>query len=189
MLIFIDESGIHKKDGHSTTSLVYVKVEHVEKLNSAILQLEKNLKIEPFHWSEEGWKGRQSFLEGIIKEDFEVKIFVFQNPFTEEKMEFALKHLIAEKYIKTIIIDGKKTRQYALRLKKALRERKVVVKHIRMGNDTSFPGLRLADLFAGLVRSYVDNRDNPKVIGLYKLAKTKITIQLMDGQVPASLFL
>ncbi len=60
---------------------------------------------------------------------------------------------------------------------------------MHMGNDQSFPGLRLADLFAGLARSYVDNPDNPRITGLYKLAKIKITIQLMDGRVPASLFL
>jgi len=188
MYIFIDESGIHKQDGKSTTALVYVKVEHFEALDKAILRAEKSLKIEPFHWSKQIWKIRQAFLEAVMKENFEVKIFVFRNPFTEEKMENALRHLLVEKHIKSIIIDGKKSRQYTMNLKKVLREAGIPIKKVRMGNDRAFPCLRLSDLFAGLTRAYVTNPDGQEAKKLYGLAKNKITIQLMDGQVPASLF-
>ena len=88
MLVFIDESGIHKQDGQSTTALVYVKVEHAEILDTAILRAEKDLKIEPFHWRDQGWKVRLAFLEDMVKEEFEVKIFIFRNPFTIEKFEY-----------------------------------------------------------------------------------------------------
>lgn len=189
MLIFIDESGIHKQDGQSVTALVYVKVVHVEKLNEAILNAEQTLKIEPFHWNKQIWKILFLFLEALLSENFEVKIFVFQNPFTDKKMEFALRHLIVENFIRTIVIDGKRTRQYVLRLKKVLREQRVRVHKIRMGNDKAFPCLRLADLFAGLIRAYSDDPKSENAKGLYNMAKNKITIQLMDGQVPASLFL
>ena len=188
MLIFIDESGIHKQEGQSTTALVYVRVENVESLNRLILKTEKDLKIEYFHWSKQIWKIRQVFLQTVIREDFEVKIFVFRNPFTEEKMEKALTHLLVEKHIKNVILDGKKSRGYTLRLKKVLRESGIPVKKVRMGNDRAFPCLRLADLFAGLVRAYAEHPENQQAIKLYKMAKIKITIQLMDGQVPASLF-
>lgn len=33
MFVFIDESGIHKQDGQSTTALVYVKVENIVVAN------------------------------------------------------------------------------------------------------------------------------------------------------------
>jgi hypothetical protein len=187
--VFIDESGIHKQDGHSTTALVYVKVEHVEKVNSIVLKTESELKIEPFHWNKQMWKLRKAFLERLLKEDFEVKIFIFTNPFTDQKFETALKHLLVQRYIRTIIIDGRKPRSYVLRLKKVLRESKIHVKNIRMGNDKSYPCLRLADLFAGLTRAYAEHPDGEEEKNLYKMAKNKITIQLMDGQVPGSLFL
>ncbi len=188
MYIFIDESGIHKQDGKSTSAFVYVGVEHLDKMDRAVLLAEKNLKIEMFHWSKQIWKIRQAFLEMLMKEDFEVKIFVFQNPFTREKMQHALQHLLVEKHIKKVIIDGKKSRQYIMYLKKVLRQAGIPVKKIRMGNDLAFPCLRVADLFAGVTRSYVENQDGQEVKNLYKIAKNKITTQLMDGQVPASLF-
>ena len=188
MNIFIDESGIHKQDGKSTTALVYVQVEHLEKLDKAILASEKDLGIEPFHWSKQIWKIRQAFLEAVIREDFEVKIFVFSNPFTQEKLDNALRHLIVEKNIKNITIDGRRTRDYVQHLKRVLREVGIPVKKIRFRNDRAFPCLRLADLFAGLTRAYVGDQQNQYAAKLYKLARIKITIQLMDGQVPPSLF-
>ena len=188
MLVFIDESGIHKQDGQSTTALVYVGVEHEEKLNKAILALEKDLKIEPFHWSKQIWKIRHIFLEKLLKEDFEVKIFVFRNPFTQEKLENAWRHLLIDKYITKITIDGKKSRNYTQHLRKVLRQAGVAVKKVRMGNDRAFPCLRLADLFAGLTRAYVNDPKNKEAVKLYESARIKITILLMDGQVPPSLF-
>ena len=43
MLIFIDESGIHKKDSNSSVVLVYVMVEDIENIEKAILKAEKIL--------------------------------------------------------------------------------------------------------------------------------------------------
>lgn len=182
MYIFIDESGIHKQDGRSTTALVYVKVQNLEMLNSRILQAEESLRIEPFHWSKQIWKIREVFLHEVLKENFEVKIFVFHNPFTQGKLENALRHLLVEKRISNIIIDGDKPQRNILRLKKVLRDSGISVKKIRMGNDLAFPCLRLADLFAGLTRSYFQDRDNLKAKKLYDLAEIKITTQLMGGQ-------
>ena len=182
MYVFIDESGIHKQDGKSTTALVYVQVEHLEKLDKAIIVAEKDLKIEPFHWSKQIWKMRWAFLEAIIKEDFEVKIFVFQNPFTEDKLERAWKHLFVEKHIAKIVIDGDKPERYVNRLKKLLRDYGISVKKICMGNDRSYPCLRLADLFAGITRTYFQQPDNQKAKMLYNLAYIKITTQLVGGQ-------
>ena len=182
MYIFIDESGIHKQDGQSTTALVYVKVENLEILNSRILLAEKILKIESFHWRKQIWKIRKAFLVAIIKESFKVKIFFIENPFTEEKLEDALRHLLVERHIRNIIIDGKKPPSRVLRLKKVLREYGISVKKIRMGNDMSFPCLRLADLFAGLTRTYFENQTDEHAKELYKIARIKITTQLMGGQ-------
>ncbi len=182
MFVFIDESGIHKQDGQSATALVYVEVEHADKVDRAVLGAEKKLKIKPFHWKEQGWKVRHSFLESIIKENFEVKIFVFKNPFTEDKLERAWKHLFVEKNIAKIVIDGDKPLRYVHRLKKLLRDHGLSVKKIRMGNDRAFPCLRLADLFAGATRAYFDEPENKRAKKLYDLAYKRITTQLVGGQ-------
>ena len=182
MYIFIDESGIHKQDGKSTTALVYVKIENMEKTNKAVLKAEKDLNIDPFHWSGQSRKIKQAFLQAMLREDFEVKIFIFPNPFTQEKLESALKYLLVEKRITNIVMDGEKPHRNVLRLKKVLRDSGISVKKIRMGNDSAFPGLRPADLFAGLTRAYFNNQDDEKSKYLYNLDKIKITTQLMGGQ-------
>ncbi len=184
MHVFIDESGIHKQDGQSTTALVYVEFQDLGSLDEAVLKAEKDLKIESFHWSKQIWKIRQSFLEAVIKEKFEVKIFILQNPVTKHKLETAWKHLLIEKNINSVVIDGKKSRAYSRHLKTALRHSGISVKKVIMGNDKAFPGLRLADLFAGIVRVHTEEPENEKVEKLYSLAKNKITIRLTDGQVP-----
>ncbi|MDR3642148.1 MAG: DUF3800 domain-containing protein [Candidatus Doudnabacteria bacterium] len=178
MLIFIDESGIHKKDGQSTTALVYVEVEHVDKVNQAVLNVETKLNIRPFHWAEHGWKIRKSFLELILREDFTVKIFIFRNPFSQEKWENSLKQLLTEKCVRNIIIDGDKPQRTVLHLKKILRDFGISVKKMRMGNDKAFPCLRLADLFAGLARAHFDDKSKDEAAKLYNIAKIKITTQL-----------
>ncbi len=181
MLVFIDESGIHKQDGQSATALVYVGVEYVDNLDKAVLSAEVRLKIQPFHWKEHGWKVKRAFLECVIKEEFEVKIFVFKNPFTEDKLERAWRHLFVDKKITKIIIDGDKPDRYIHRLKKFLRDYGISVKKIRMGNDKSFPCLRLADLFAGLTKAYINDPKNEEAKKLYNLARIKIATQ-MGGQ-------
>lgn len=51
MIIFIDESGIHKKVDHSTFALAYVEFENYPVVEKKILDIEAKLKIDYFHWS------------------------------------------------------------------------------------------------------------------------------------------
>lgn len=45
MVIFIDESGIHKQTGHATSAVVYVEVENIEKFENK-LKRDKKLSFE-----------------------------------------------------------------------------------------------------------------------------------------------
>ena len=183
MIVFIDESGVHKKDGKSSVVLVYIMVKDAESVEKAISNAEDRLRIREFHWPRHMWKIRLKFIELLIKEDFIVKAAIIRNPFNKDSFEEAIKSLLIEKRIRKIVIDGKKPKWYSLRLKKVLRDRGVSVKKIRTGSDKSFPCLRLADAFAGLIRAYWDDKDNEKAKKLYKLASKKITTQLVSGQV------
>ena len=73
MYIFIDESGVHKKDGKSSVALVYVMVKDIEDIESAILKAEKELRITFFHWPRHIWKIRFNFIQALVKENFTVK--------------------------------------------------------------------------------------------------------------------
>ena len=80
------------------------------------------------------------------------------------------------------MLDGQKPKRYLRRLKKILRGRGISVKKIRAGNDRSFPCLRLADAYAGLVRAYWDDKENKKAKEIWKIANKKITTQVLSGQ-------
>lgn len=103
MVIFIDESGIHKQIGHSTASVVYVEVKNLEKFESKLKKIETDLKISYFHWAEERWFMKNKFIERIFDLDFTVKVAVFENPVKPDSMlEVVFQHLITEKNINSI---------------------------------------------------------------------------------------
>ena len=186
MTIFIDESGIQQKDGHSIVVLVYVCIEDLEPLEKQIKEIEKALHIRKFHWSDfgskRGWKIREGFLRKVSTLEFTFKVGIVQNPvYFPKVLERCLEHLIIERKIKKIIIDGKKPKWYERKIKKVLRDRGVSVKKLRTLYDEASPGLRLSDALAGLTRAYYD-KPTKTIEELYKLLENKITAQLVSGQ-------
>jgi hypothetical protein len=187
MIIFIDESGIHKKVGYSTISFVYLKIVNIKEAEELIVKIEKSLLIKPFHWSDygsrSGWTKRSEFLMAISKIEFSFKLAIVNNPINYNAIfENIFQHLIIEHNIKKIVIDGKKSRRYENRLKKVLRDKNISVKKIKLLKDEASAGLRLADAIAGLFRSHADN-PTPQTLSLIKLFEKKITVQLVDGQI------
>lgn len=181
MVIFIDESGTHKQSGHSTETIVYIKVSNLTEVEEKILELEEKLHIQSFHWGEERWDIRNKFLGGIISLDFTVKVAIFENPTHPEKMiEYIFKHLITEDSIQRVFIDGKKPRWYELKLKKILRDRGISVKTLKTVRSESSPGIQLADCLAGLVRRYYDNPEEPGAKKWFRKLKRdkKLTMEL-----------
>ncbi len=186
MVIFIDESGIHKQKDYSVIALVYVEIRNVATLEKCVEKIEKKLGIEHFHWSDfgsrRGWGVRKKFFTALHKLNFTCKIALIANPTRiSSALEYSLRHLVVEQRIAKIIIDGKKPQWYSHRLKKVLRDKGISVKKIQTARDESRAGLRLADAIAGLARSY---HDNPSSIAksLYRLIENKITAQFMSGQ-------
>lgn len=182
MVVFIDESGTNKQEGHSTMAAVFVEITNLEKFNEAIVKIEKNLRINSFHWAEERWEVRNNFLEQIIKLDFEVKVAIFKNPANPQKMmDLVFEHLITGTNIRNIFIDGKKPRWYELSLKRELRTKGISVKKLRTASDQSQPGIQVADCLAGLVRRYYNNPSeiDPKRWFDKLIKEKKLTAQLL----------
>ena len=183
MNIFIDESGTNKEVKNSSVVLVCVSVKNKEQVERKVVEIEKSLRIQNFHWANHTWKIRNEFFRLIVKENFYVRAAVMPNPFSEEKFEEAVKSMLVERKINQIVLDGKKSKRYSLRLKKVLRDYGISTKKMRMGNDAAFPCLRLADSFAGLVKAFWNDGNNQKVKEVYSIGKKKIkTTQQMDGQ-------
>ena len=159
LLIFIDESGIHKQIGHSTTVVVYIEIVQREVFEKQINAILKNLKISVFHWSDERWLIRNKFLTQAVKLPFKVKVALFHNPVhSDEMIELVFQHLIVEKEISSIFIDGKKPKWYERKLKKILRDKGISLKKLTsIRNESAFPGIQLADALAGLFRYHFDN--------------------------------
>jgi disulfide oxidoreductase YuzD len=188
MLVFIDESGIHKKVDHSSFVLVFINLTNQVLINNQIEAIEKELKIKPFHWadfgSKAGWSIRKEFIKQVSTLPFTLKYIIVNNPIKPQKMlQQALNLLLEERIIYQVIIDGRQPRWYAEQIKLSLRMNGISVKKLRIANDQAFPALRLADALAGLIRSYYDGSRFAQE--LYELirVKNKITDHLkVDGQ-------
>ena len=178
MIISIDESGIHKQDGKSVIALVYVSVKDLEITEQLVLDVEKSAGIHGFHWAHRNWLLRKKFIEGIAKGDFKLKIAYVSNPIILDKaLAEALQHLLVERHISQILIDGDKPKAYTRQLKKVLRDKGVTVKKIRSVNDESYPLIRIADAVAGVARATYDEPTG-KAAPLLKMLESKIELRI-----------
>jgi tetrahydromethanopterin S-methyltransferase subunit G len=177
MYIFIDESGIHKKVDNSSFALVYIEVEDFNAIEKRICEIEKELKIEKFHWSEIAWKFKEKFIQKVLKLDFKVKIAIIKNPVNPAKeLERILSHMAIEKNISCSYIDGKKPRWYELKIKKVLRDKGVSANKVKMVRDDQIACVRLADMVAGLSRSHFDRKNEKRLGNYYKMLEKKLVI-------------
>lgn len=159
MDVFIDESGNHKQAGYAANAVVYITIENLETVEGKLKQIIQDLDLESFHWAEHGWKVKGKFLKEIIKLNFKFKVGIFKNPVkTNDMTETVFQHLITERDIERVWIDGKQPKWYERRLKKVLRDKGISVKKLRtVRNETSNPGIQLADALAGLSRYHFEN--------------------------------
>jgi len=159
MVIYIDESGTHKQSGHAANAVVYVTLDNIEEIENQLRQILTDLKLDSFHWADHGWKVREKFLKEVIELKFEFKVGIFKNPVKMGEMtEAVFQHLITEKDIEIVWIDGKQPKWYERRLKKVLRDKGISVKKLRtVRNEASQPGIQLADTLAGLSRYHFEN--------------------------------
>ncbi len=177
MVIFIDESGIHKQTDHSTFVLVYIEPKNYEELESNIVALEKKLGIAEFHWAHTVWKVKKEFMEEALRFEFIAKIAVVDNPVDPaQELERALLHMIVERDIRNIYIDGKKPKWYERKIKKILRDKGLPVRNLKTVNSSQYPGIRLADLVAGLTRAYFDDKNRQRIESYYKRLRKKTVV-------------
>ncbi|OGY92549.1 MAG: hypothetical protein A3H70_00625 [Candidatus Komeilibacteria bacterium RIFCSPLOWO2_02_FULL_48_11] len=182
MIIFIDESGIHKHIDHSSFALVYVTVQNKETLENSVEKIERNHGVKEFHWVDLPWKLRADFIKEAARLPFAAKVAIFKNPISRpEALEWALRHTLVEKNFRAIYIDGQEPKWIERRLKKILRDRGLTIKKLKTVRSGSSPGIRLADALAGLSRAYFDNPDG-KAKPLWEIMRKKITAQLLGGQ-------
>lgn len=177
MIVFIDESGIHKKVDHSTFALSYIKFKDYEKIENKVIKLEKDLNIKNFHWAHTVWKIKEKFMSEVLKLDFEVKVAIVKNPIHPQKeLEKVLTHTIVENNIKKIIIDGNRYKWFERKIKFVLRNKGISIKKLRKAKDEQYAGLRIADMVAGLTRAYFDKKNPKRYDKYFKKLEKKIII-------------
>ena len=175
--IYIDESGIISKIGHSVYALVYIKYLNEITVSEKILKIEKELHISHIHWVRMSRKIRLKLAQKLKNIDFTYTYIMYDNPISQEKaLENVLTELLkSNDKIFKITIDGENVTKYEKYLKKMLKMRRIKVYKLKILNDKKEPLVRIADFMAGLIRSYFDskNKDN---IYMYKLLKQKVKI-------------
>ena len=180
MHVFLDESGTHKQDGNTAIAVVFVANSDIEKVTQGIIEAEKQLSIDCFHWADHNWNFKEKFLHRVRYLPFTVKVITIKNPFSWSHYEKALRHFLANEDIGMLVIDGKKSRQYKREYKKILRGRGILLKKLIIGNDRSYPVLRIADFAAGLARSYSENSERPEVKRLYSMLVPKLASSFQE---------
>lgn len=180
MLVFIDESGTNKGSGHSAFALVYVVVSDYAHFQSSVQAIEKELGIEYFHWAKCAPPVRQKFFERLAKLDFTAKVAIVRNPsFPDGDLERLLPHMLIEKNIHSIMLDGEKPVWYTRKLKKILRDKGITTKKLKSVDDESSAGIRVADAVAGLARAYYDQKGGEFVRVWYERLRDKKKILLV----------
>lgn len=181
MIIFIDESGIHKKIDFSVFVLIYVRSSAYPGMEKQICDLENKAGIKYFHWSESSWKVKEKFICCFLKMSFKAKIMVVENPINPvEISDIILVKALTEKNIKFIFIDGKKPKWYAKKIKRFLRNNAISVRKIKTVRSEACSGIRLADLVAGLARWHFDNKNSNKTKEYFKMLQKKSTITFLQ---------
>ncbi len=175
--IFIDESGIHKEVDNSSFVLVYIETSDKERIEKQIEKIEEELGIKTFHWAETIWALKEEFMKKALKLNFKVKIAIVKNPVKPDKeMERVLVHTIIEKNINNVIIDGKKPKWYEREIKHILRDKGLSTRKLRTINDEQSPGIRLADMVAGLTRTYYDLKNRKRIEPYFAKLRKKIIV-------------
>ena len=89
-------------------------------------------------------------------------------------------HTIVENNIRTIYIDGKKPKWFENKIKKVLRDKGASVNKLKTVRSKQYAGTRLADMVAGLSRTYYDKRNLEKIKKYYKRLEKKIIVVIND---------
>lgn len=177
MYIFIDESGVHKQLDHTVYALAYVAVSAYSDLEQKIVSIERELGIESFHWAKTVWKVKERFMDSVLRLDFTAKLAILKNPVSPEReLERILEHMLVERGIRSIFIDGKKPSWYERKIKHTLRRKGISVRKLRTVSDTQYAGIRLADMIAGLARSCYDKKNIERLLPYFRRLQKKITV-------------
>lgn len=116
-------------------------------------------------------------MEEALRFDFTAKIAVVNNPVNPaQELERVLLHMIVERNIRNIYIDGKKPKWYERKVKKILRDKGLSIRNLKTVSSSQYPGIRLADLVAGLARSYFDEKNKPRIENYFKMLRKKTII-------------
>ena len=116
-------------------------------------------------------------MDEILKLDFQAKIAIVKNPINPSKeLEKVLLHTIVENNIKTIYIDGEKPKWYERKIKKVLRDKGVSIRKLKTVRSSQCAGARIADMVAGLARTYYDSKNLAKIEKYFKKLKKKIIV-------------
>jgi hypothetical protein len=158
MYVFIDESGTSNPSGQCVFVAVFIEQSKLAGVAKMVEVAEKIANTRTFHWRGKSRSVRAEFVRNLSWINFSARYVCFGNPLTSYSV--ALESLITTTCvnldIKKIIIDGRKGKLYERNIKKVLRDKGVSTKKLRTAADEAYPGLRIADALAGLIRMHVN---------------------------------
>lgn len=156
---YVDESG---QDDRSRFFVVVAVVsdQDQETLREALIRIERSAKTSGRKWHKARPSHRLKFLSLALEKNLgqgDVFFGVYQKPIPFffpmlDVIEYAIKESVARPYSARVFVDGI-DRMKAQELTNALRLRNISVHLIQSRRDESEPVIRLADMWAGCIRS------------------------------------
>lgn len=158
MNVYIDESGIQFKDGHSVFAIVFVEQQHEQMLAQGVDKLTQQVRATSLHWSKMGKRVKAKVVPALSGLPFKYAIVIVPNPLknTESALGASMSEILSRMNINALIIDGTWSKRQVSQFKRVLKNGGTKVEKLRGGNDKAYPGLILADIIAGLHRHNLD---------------------------------
>jgi hypothetical protein len=156
MYVFIDESGTNKPSGQCVFVAVLIEAHKLADVSDMIEVAEGLSKTNIFHWRGKPPAVREEFITLLSRIDFVARYVVLNSPL--KNYNDVLKDLLISSCLginmTKIIVDGRKSKSYERHLKMVLRSNGVSTKKLKTAADEAYPGIRVADALAGLIRTH-----------------------------------
>lgn len=163
---FVDETGQDDRSEHFVVVTV-VSISEQQALKEAIARLEEQSNVGSKKWHKLRAQEREAFIDMVINAQLaagEVFFGKFQKPLPFflpmlETLSRAIQMIAPDNHQAIVYVDGIDKKK-AAELTNALRLKGVKTKHVRSARDESEPLIRLADRWAGCIRSSLEGSES-----------------------------
>ena len=160
---YVDETGQDTQGRLFIVCVVILELDKKESFSERLITIEQNSGKGISKWNKTQRHRRERYIQGLLQEKasaYCVYYSSYENSTSYTDLTIlatakAIHRAVQQPYIATIIVDGlQKNRRYQFAA--GLRGLHIAVRKVRGARDESDPWIRLADAYAGMIRSGIE---------------------------------